>query len=279
MAEVIGTMTFPAGGWGSLGRITAAAGLLAALGAGHLANANLRAPVVIPESPSSALSAPPAPLTVEGEVLTFLCGDDACIVTARYEVGSAAASHVQLDFILPAEVPVTATTNGDRGSAQVVPAAPLGPEEARNLPQDGQRAPRLYRAGFRSVLREGSNTVTVRYSQPLGAEEVDYGYLKKEGRMVQRFRYELWPLREWKRSPGFRVKLAVAIERPAPGWWKRRFGHPRSVACLTSGASVPPPAGRFEQRGGQLWYEAELGPSIPDRITCFVGDDDLMPRN
>ncbi|MBK8598795.1 MAG: hypothetical protein IPN83_25180 [Holophagales bacterium] len=279
MAEVIGTMTFPAGGWGLLGRIAAAAGLLAALGVGPSASANLRAPVVIPESPSSALSAPTGLLIVTGESLTFVCGGDACVVTARYDVSAETASRVQLEFILPAEVPVTATTNGDRGSAEVVPAAPLDPEEARNLPQDGQLAPRLYRAGFQSDLREGSNTVTVRYSQPLGAEEVDYGYLKKEGRMVQRFRYELWPLREWKRSPGFRVKLAVAIERPAPGWWKRRFGNQRSVACVTSGASVPPPVGRFEQRGGQLWYEAELGPSIPDRITCFVGDDDLMPRN
>ena len=121
--------------------------------------------------------------------------------------------------------------------------------------------------------------MTVRYSQPLGAVEIDYGYFKKQGRMVQRFRYELWPLREWKRSPGFRVRLSVAIERPSPGWWKRRFGNPRSVTCLTSDASAPVPAGRLEQRGGQLWYEAELGPSIPDRITCFIGDEDLMPRN
>ena len=97
---------------------------------------------------------------------------------------------------------MTATTNSDQDSVQVVPAAPLRPEEIRTLPPDTPQAPRLFRAGFQSSLIEGSNTVTVRYSQPLGAEEVDFGYFRKQGRKVQRFRYELWPLREWKRSPG-----------------------------------------------------------------------------
>jgi hypothetical protein len=262
-----------------LARIAAAASLAAALLGGSSATANLRAPVVIPESPSSALAAPAIPLTVEREVLGFVCGADACLVTAQYEVLSAAASRVQLEFILPAEGPVTATTNGGRDTVQVVPAAPLRPEEIRTLLAGETRTPPLFRAAFQSSLGEGANTLTIRYSQPLGAEEVGYGYLKKQGRMVQRFRYELWPLREWKRSPGFRVKLSVAIERPAPGWWKRRLGNPRSVTCLTSDTTAPVPAGRLEQKGGQLWYEAELGPSIPDRITCFMGDEDLMPRN
>ena len=51
------------------------------------------------------------------------------------------------------------------------------------------------------------------------------------------------------------------------------------MTCLSSDASAPVPPGRLEQRGGQLWYETGLGPSIPDRITCFIGDEDLMPRN
>lgn len=278
VTEVIDEMTFPAARGVLFGKITAAVGFLVALGAGFPASANLRAPVVIPEFPSSALAAPAAPLVVEGERLTFLCGADSCLVTAQYDVGSAAASRVQLDFVLPAEVPVTATTNSDRDSVQVVPAAPLRPEEARSLPLDGPRTSRLFRARFQSALKEGPNTVTVRYSQRLGAREVDYGYLKKEGRMVQRMSYELWPLREWKRSAAFRVKLSVAVERPAPGWWKRRFGNPRSVTCMTSDPAAPVPAGRLEQRGGRLWYEAEIGPSIPDRITCFTADEDLMPR-
>jgi hypothetical protein len=279
VVTVIEEMTSPAGKGGSFGRIAAAAGLLVALEVGHPASANLRAPVVIPESPSSALARPTLPLTVEAEVLTFLCGEATCLVTAKYEVASGSASRVQLEFILPAEGPVTATTNSGQDSVQVVPAAPLRPEEVRTLPPDEPQAPRLFRAGFQSSLVEGSNTVTVRYSQPLGAEEVDFGYFKKQGRKVQRFRYELWPLREWKRSPGFRVRLSVAVDRPSPGWWKRRFGNPRSVTCLSSDATAPVPEGRLEQRGGQLWYETEVGPAIPDRITCFTGDEDLVPRN
>lgn len=277
--EVVETMAFPAGKGVQFARIAAATSLAAALLGGSSATANLRAPVVIPELPSSALAAPAASLNVEEEVLRFVCGADSCDVTAQYEVRSAAASRVQLEFILPTGGPVTATTNSGQDSVQVVPAAPLRAEELRTLPHSEARTSPLFRAGFQSALREGSNAIAVRYSQPLGADEVDYGYLKKHGRMVQRFRYELWPLREWKRSPGFRVKLSVAIERPAPGWWKRRLGNPRSVTCLTSDTTAPVPVGRLEQRGGQLWYEAELGPSIPDRITCFMGDEDLMPRN
>lgn len=279
MTVVIGKTTIPAGVRGLPARVLAVVGLVASFGLAPGASANLRAPLVIPEFPSSALSAPAVPLTVEGEQLTFLCGADACTVTARYAVSASARADVRLEFILPAELQVTATINSDPESVRVAPASPLRPEEARTLPLHEPRTPRLFRAVFQGSLRQGSNTVTVRYSQPLGAEEVDYGYFRKRGRMVSQFRYELWPLREWTRSPGFRVKVAVAIDRPAPGWWKSRFGHPRSVACLWSDTTASMPAGRLEQRGSQLWYEAELGPSIPDRITCFVGDEDLMPRH
>ncbi len=259
------------------GREVVAASLLFLFGSP--VSANLRAPAVVPESPSSALAAPDPGLTVDRESLRFACGPTSCDVTARYEVTAAAAVRVHLEFILPVESPVTAVTNAETGSVAVVPAHPLRPAEARALSRGEQGAPALFRAGFESSLRAGPNTVTIRYAQPLGAEETDYGYGKKQGRMVQRFRYELWPLREWSRGSGFQVRLGVGIDRPAPGWWQRRFGTVRSVTCLSSDPSNPLPPGRREQRGGQLWYEAELGPTLPDRITCYLGDDDLMPRH
>jgi hypothetical protein len=268
--------TFAAGDVLRPGRAVVAAAVLVALAAPR-AEGNLRAPRVIPGSPSSALVAPAESLTVDRELLRFLCGADSCLVTAQYEVTAAAATKVHLEFILPVQSPVTATTNAAGETVQVVPAAPLRAEEARALTPALPGAPPLFRAAFQSALREGQNTVTVSYSQPLGAEEADFGYGKK-GRMVQQLRYELWPLREWKRSPGFRVKLAVAIDRPSPGWWKRLFGKPRSLTCLSSDVTAPVPAGRREQREGKLWYEAELGPTVPDRITCYIGDEDLMPR-
>lgn len=249
----------------------------AALVAGPPARANIRAPRIVPESPSAALSAPSVPLEVTSERLEFRCGADACLVTARYEVTAAAAVTADLDFVLPVGGPVTAATNDGEEPVQVVPAAPLRGGEAGSLPPPARDAPPLFRAGFRSRLREGRNTLTVRYSQPLGAEEADYGY-GRAGWMVQKFRYELWPLREWTRGPAFRLQLSVTVDRPAPSWWARTFGHPRSIACLTSDPSMPAVAGRLQQRGGELRFEADLGPAFPDRFTCYIGDEDLMPR-
>lgn len=257
----------------SPGTVTAAMGL--ALLLGPAASANLRAPVVVHEVPSAALAAVDPRLEVAGETLRFACAATSCDVTAEYEVASGSAVRVRLDFILPVETPVAATTNGERGEVSVVSAEPLRPREARGLTGGGTGA--LFRASFESALRPGPNRVTVTYRQPLGAEEVDYGYGKK-GRMVHRFRYELWPLREWSRSEAFRIRLAVSMERPAPGWWKSRFGTVRSVTCISSDPGTPLPPARREQKGGELWYEVELGPAIPDRVTCYLGDEDLMPR-
>lgn len=246
---------------------------------GSPASANLRAPVVVPESPSSALAAGGPGLTVDRESLRFVCGPTSCDVTATYEVTAAAAVRVRFDFVLPVESNVTAVTNAEAGAVTIVPARPLRPAEAAALSRDAQGAPRLFRAGFESSLRAGPNTLTVGYRQPLGAEETDYGRGKKRGRMVQRFRYELWPLGEWKRGEGFSVRLSIGIDRPAPGWWQLWFGAVKSIACVSSDPAVPLPPARREQRGGELWYEVELGPSLPDRITCYLGDDDLMPSH
>ena len=214
---------------------------------------------------------------MERERLTFLCGAEACDVTAEYDVSAPAPERVRLEMVLPGPGNVTARTNGEEGIVPVVPAHPLKPEELRGLPEAGPGEPALHRAAFDAPLRAGPNTVVVRYSQPLGGEEVGHSS-RRAGRFVQRFRYELWPLREWTRKDGFRIRLAIGVERPAPSLWQRWFGHPRSVACLTSDPAAPAVEGRLEQRGTHLWFEAELGPSFPDRITCYVGDDDLMPR-
>lgn len=277
MNGVVALSTRRAGSGPGRGGSLAAAALAAALVGTLPAVGNLRAPRRIPEAPSAALAAPGEGLTVEKERLDFLCGADACTVTAEYAVFAPRETRVLLEMILPVAGDVTATTNGAASSVRVVPATPLDEDEARNLPEPGPGVPPLYRAAFDSALREGRNTVAVRYSQPLGGEEVDYGR-SRTGRMVRRFRYEAWPLREWSRSPGFRIELAIGVERPAPGLWARLFGHPLSVACLTSDPASPSVAGRLAQKGNRLWLEAELGPSFPDRLTCYIGDENLMPR-
>lgn len=271
--NVDGTTRRAEGGSARRRALAAALALLVALPAA----ANLRAPRRIPESPSTALAAPDRELVVERERLTFLCGAEACDVTAEYDVTAGAPGRVRLEMVLPVPGDVTARTNGAAGAVSVVPARPFRAEELRGLPEPGPEEPPLHRAAFDGGLREGANTITVRYRQPLGGEEVGHSS-RRAGRFVQRFRYELWPLREWTRGSGFRIRLAIGVERPAPGLWQRWFGHPRSVSCLTSDPAAPSVEGRLEQRGTHLWLEAELGPSFPDRITCYVGDDDLMPR-
>lgn len=274
MLDIVGVTTRRAAlGAARRRSLAAALAVLAALPAA----ANLRAPRRVPEAPSTALAASAVGLVVERERLTFLCGAEACDVTAEYDVSAPAAERVRLEMVLPGPGAVTARTNGEEGTVQVVPAEPLRAEELRGLPEAGPGEPALHRAAFEAPLRAGSNTVAVRYVQPLGGEEVGHSSLRA-GRFVQRFRYELWPLREWTRKDGFRIRLAIGVERPAPSLWQRWFGHPRSVACLTSDPAAPAVEGRLEQRGTHLWLEAELGPSFPDRITCYVGDEDLMPR-
>ncbi len=274
MLDIVGVTTRRAASGAARRRsLGAALAVLVALPAA----ANLRAPRRVPEAPSTALAASATGLVVERERLTFLCGTEACAVTAEYDVSAAAPERVRLEMVLPGPGAVTARTNGEEGTVQVVPAEPLKAEELRGLPEAGPDEPALHRAAFEAPLRAGSNTVAVGYVQPLGGEEVGHSSVRS-GRFVQRFRYELWPLREWMRKDGFRIRLAIGVERPAPSLWQRWFGHPRSVACLTNDPAAPTVEGRLEQKGDRLWLEAELGPSFPDRITCYVGDDDLMPR-
>lgn len=261
--------------------------VLAALGvalAGVPAEANLRAPRVIPAAPSSALTinGQVAALRVLGETLRFECGATECGVVARYRVRSADAGRYAFEFLLPVDEKVRVRVlAGD-------PAEPVVAVAVSPLPPPAERRARVdevtqYAARFEAGLPAGESAIEVSYRQPLAATERDYGYFKKNGRFVQHFDYLLGPLKEWTLEDGFAIDVTVTMEREAPGWWKRTFGTVTSLTCRDAAAPWDGPAldrdALREQRGAALHLAFTLrGRAFPDRLRCTLGDEDLLPK-
>lgn len=218
-------------------------------------------------------------LVVLSEDLTFACGVESCEVEARYRIQSHDAVSVRLSFVMPLSAPLRVRIGSSDATAHVV-AAPAGALRDEDLEhhfdgyRDLERLPR-YQATFVAPLVAGENTVTVAYRQPLGRFEHDYGYFSS-GRFTEFFRYELWPLSEWRHAPGFHVAGTVSIRRPPPSWWKRTFSQPRSLAC---GHGFYDHALRnIQQRGDQLYLTFRLTDPLPKRLWCRIGDQDLVSR-
>jgi hypothetical protein len=240
----------------------------------------MRAPEIRPRAPSTAAfpAGPADAIEVLGETLRFVCGDDACDVEATYRLRAREAVALDLSFILPSPQPVTARVG--RAAAPVeVAAAPPSAVRDDDVPRDermgwADRPPPVYQARMSASLVAGDNVVVVTYRQPLGQYERDHGYFSK-GRFLGFFRYELWPLGEWKRAAGFRLDGDVAIHRPAPSWWQRTFSKVRSVGCR---GLDPAAGGAREQRGDELHFAFHVTDPIPKRLWCFIGDDDLVEK-
>lgn len=259
--------------------------------------ANLRAPQVIPASPSSALGGGAPGVRVLGEALRFDCGAPEaheCTVEARYRVEAAAAVELALDFVLPVDQPVSATVAaGDQAKPQAVQV-----ERTRWLSYDEAEAerrkgtppsrlhiagrsdqPPLYQARFTASLAAGAGTITVRYRQPLEQRERGHGYGRK-GRFVDGFQYELWPITGWELAPDFRLVTTITQRRAPPNWWKRTFGKVRSAACAGRGGATDGGAklpGTTAQGDGELVYTLTLDRRLPDVLECGLGDADLVP--
>jgi hypothetical protein len=233
------------------------------------ARSNLRAPQILWQPPSGALQGHAAGLTVLGEALRFDCREDRCDVEAVYRIQAERPAEVSLEFILPVSASVQVRVGADEVAAQTEPAEPWPPEATPRPPGLYAEKLALYRARFQGRFGAGANRVEVRYVQPLGRHEKDYGYFKK-GRWLQFFAYELWPLKEWALSEDFALELSVSMPREASsGEWRLRKA--RSIECSLSGASVA-------RQGERLVYTARLGRTFPDRLMCYLGDEDLLPR-
>lgn len=261
--------------------ITTAATLALALAlalAGSGARANIRAPIVEPQPPSSAahpVAAPGDRLIVMGESLSFRCNETSCDVEARYRIRAKEAVNTELAFVLPQASPLAVHVGTQVATVDVSGAPEPAPEDEVQFeslaPGRGKLA--TAQARFAAAFAAGENIVSVSYKQPLGRREYGHGYFSR-GRFVDYFRYELWPLAEWKHAPGFRIEGEVVIQRPRPSWWRRLFSTPRSVGCR---GAEPLNRVTLEQRGPELHLVFQIPDPIPRRLWCEIGDDDLVP--
>ena len=245
------------------------------------ANANVRAPLVEAQSPSSAVRALSAAtaLQVLGETLAFRCGERDCDVDARYRVLASASTTAELAFILPSPTPIAVRVGSATSTVAVTPAPPELLRTDNSISFETQhlnlnKTP-IFQARFPATFVAGENTIVVTYRQPLGRREYDHGYFSK-GRWVQFFRYELWPLSEWTHAPGFRIDVTTTIRRPPPSWWKRTFSKVHSVGCHTDEHTG---LAQLKQKGDDLLLALQLSDPLPQRLWCEIGDEDLVSRH
>jgi hypothetical protein len=251
--------------------------------------ANIRAPIVFPRPPSSAVqplqegdgagARPAADLEVLGETLTFRCGAFACDVEARYRIAARRGATVPLAFVLPSATPVAVKVGAAAAPVSVVAAPPeaLGDRDVNSLELHALENQNLQvlQARFTATFVPGENVVDVTYQQQLGQREYGHSYFSK-GRFVDFFRYELWPLREWRHAPGFRVDGDVMITRPHTSWWGRLFSKSRSLGCAGNSEELAWRA--LQERGDELHFLFRFGDPIPRRLWCEIGDEDLVPK-
>jgi hypothetical protein len=242
---------------------------------------NIRGPKIVQQVPSTA----PFPvdvalgLVVLGEDLTFKCGAQVCEVEARYRIQSRAAVRVKLSFVMPLPAPLRVSVGSADAIADIfsAPAGALRDEDLEHHHEGYRELEELprYQATFVAHLAEGENSVTVAYRQPLGRFEHDYGYFTN-GRFTDFFRYELWPLSEWRHAPGFHLAGTVSIHRSPPSWWRRTFSQPRSLAC--GNGFYDHALRNLQQRGDDLYLTFLMTDPLPKRLWCHIGDEDLVSR-
>ena len=254
--------------------------LAAALGGGGAARANMREARIEPQPPSSAarpLAGAGDLLAVLDEALTFRCAATTCDVEARYRIQARAAVTAELAFVSPQPAPLTVRIGGATSTPVVVGSAaePVAQDELQSETSMLElRHLAAVQVKFTAAFTAGENLISVGYRQPLGRREYDPGYFSK-GRFVDFFRYELWPLSEWKHAPGFHIDGEVVIHRPAPSWLRRMFSTPRSVGCR---GTEHLPNSTLQQQGTDLRLTFRLTDPIPRRLWCQIGDEDLVSR-
>lgn len=255
-------------------RLIAILSFLVALVVALPASANLRAPTVVEQAPSSALYKPKdADIVVLGEDLRFTCAPGkTCNVAAAYRVRAEAAVTVELAFITPGEVTIQAHVGDAQVGVKTVEARPI-PEDTINGFNFGVQRDGLYEARFQAALAKGENTIRVEYTQQLGAVETGYGYFS-DGEFVDVWSYESWPLKEWKLADDFAMNITVSTPREKPGWWTRNFGSYTEMSCSAWGVDFKP---KRSDKAGRLWLRATLT-EVPDRIYCRRGSDDYVQK-
>ncbi|MBE7437878.1 MAG: hypothetical protein HS115_05415 [Spirochaetales bacterium] len=193
-----------------------------------------------------------------------------CQARAIYSIDSKAAEDVRLRFLYSGGEKV----HWSIGSRQESSAG-------RNLPvknPEGENAGNcnfcdesivLKEATIETPLPPGLLSIGVTYDQLLSLKEVGHGY-GSSGRFEQSFAYEIWPIKGWKRSPDFAIKLSINV--PPGKRWLGLGRRPVNLKCTgeTAGQSEPID---LQTNSGYSKFEAKLS-TIPDRLQCSYRNPD-----
>lgn len=244
-------------------------GILASLtGAG--AQANIRGPQNVFRPPSFSLSPlksqPQSGLVVQSETLDVECDYNACKVHAVYHITAKERADLAFAFILPSRTPVQARV------ANSFVTSTLTPVENNTLPPvpDAQKYYEpLYQANFEGTLYPGNNTIDVSYLQPLTILEMEYGYFT-DSRFLEKFRYQMGPLKEWTLAKDFTmaVKVSTLRKRPERDDWS--LVKTRSIDC--GGGDKQ----HIEKEGDRLVLTIHYDQHFPTTFSCWIGDSDFL---
>lgn len=234
------------------------------------AHANLRAPIILGESPSTALYKPGAPdLVVTGETLSFFCGSDQCDVNAVYTIKAKTSRDVLLSFVLPGPATVQATANNTKPQSISSVAAKDPLNKMRRASYESWLDPsHIHEAQWTASLVQGINTVAISYSQKLTREERNHSY-DHEGEMVGIMKYEVWPIKEWTRSDEFAIHFSFSSTDSHVCYAYTKNGDRRDVIKLTN---------PLDKDGlGMLDMKLYTKETLPDQLECEIGKKKNLP--
>lgn len=237
------------------------------------ASANMRAPRNLENAPSAALQAPLSlrqatpTLRVQAETLKIDCDYERCQVQARYQFMADRAARLTFTFVMPDHTPVTAVVAGRTVQAELTADTRenAGTKPGRSAAKESTA---LFQAVFAGDVVAGENTVQVDYVQPLSLFERAYGYFT-QSRSVEKFVYQMGPLREWTLAEDFSLAVSLSSPRARPerdGW---SLFKSRSIDCGSPRQSV-------KKDGDRILLSLVYARDFPDTFVCRMGDSDLL---
>lgn len=130
-----------------------------------------------------------------------------CTVKAMYKVSSDNIADAEFEFISPSAESATVMVN-DLNSPVSAKALEKSPGSSQGSWSMFYRD--LYSLKFSGSLKEGDNTISVTYRQPLSVSEISYGYFSKS-LWNTGASYEFAPVKEWKRSVSFLAEIVLSV--------------------------------------------------------------------
>lgn len=242
------------------------------------AHANLRAPTWEDRGASQALKPANEDLVVEYENLTFDLGSPysgslwdvqkqskSAFIEAEYAVQSPREFTYTFEFIMPEPNTASISVNAD----EIVADAPI------QLPRDEKKSNEfdLWKVVFTAKLLQGRNIIRINYHQPLSRKETLHGYFTTS-KWQSFVDYELWPLREWKLAPDFKINIFSSIDDDTH-FLKRLFTSRHTVKALAIRIEKWSPAhwpeleisgSEIERKNKKIKLRLVLGPDFPDRL-------------